>query len=167
MDPRLTCIFTRRSVRRYLRKPVSEEDIRGLLEAAMAAPSANNSRPWHFVAVTDERTLKALSDVHPHGKMLAGAPLGVVVCADPALSDWWEHDCSAANENLLIAAAALGLGAVWLGVHLIEDREQAVRDVLGIPDTLSVLSIVSLGHPDEEKDPRTQYDENRIHRDRW
>jgi nitroreductase len=160
-------IFFRRSIRKYTNEPVSEADIQTLLEAAMAAPSASNNKPWHFVVVTQRETLDALADAHPHGKMLAQAPLCIAVCGDPDLSRYWEQDCSAATENLLLAATALGLGAVWLGVHPREDRITAVRQVLGIPDDVSPLNLISIGHPAEEKEPRTQYDEARVHRGRW
>jgi len=167
MDERLSFIFARRSVRRYQDEPVSDQDIRALLEAAMAAPSANNSRPWHFVAVTDREVLEALAARHPYGKMLPRAGLCIAVCADPSLSAWWEHDCSAAVENILIAAAALGLGGVWLGVCGRAEREEAVREILHIPEKISVLCLVSIGHPAETPEPRTQYDRARVHHGRW
>jgi nitroreductase len=163
----IQAIFARRSIRRYTAEPVSKDDIRTLLEAAMAAPSASNSQPWHFVVVNDRETLDALAEAHPYGKMLFQAPLCIVVCGDLARSDHWVQGCSAATENLLVAATALGLGAVWLGVHPREDRAAAVRQVLGIPKTIIPLNLISIGYPAEEKPPRTQYDEARVHRQRW
>jgi nitroreductase len=160
-------IFTRRSIRRYMADPVGEEDVKTLLEAAMAAPSAGNSQPWHFVAVTDRQTLDALGEVHAYGKMLFEAPLCIAVCGDPSRSQHWVQDCSAAAENLLLAAAALGLGAVWLGVHPEADRAAAIRKVLCIPESIVPLNLISMGYPAEEKAPRTQYDERRVHRERW
>lgn len=161
-------IFARRSIRRYTAEPVSEADIKTLLEAAMAAPSASNLKPWHFVVVTERRTLDGLAEAHPYGKMLFEAPLCIAVCGDPAISErYWVQDCSAAAENLLLAATALGLGAVWLGVYPNEERVAAMRQVLGIPETIVPLNLISIGHPMEEKEPRTQYDESRVHRERW
>jgi nitroreductase len=160
-------IFSRRSIRKYTGEPVSEADIKTLLEAAMAAPSASNIKPWHFVVVTQREMLDALADAHPHGKMLAQAPLCIAVCGDPDLSRYWEQDCSAATENLLVAAAAMGLGAVWLGVHPRDDRTGFTRQILGIPENVFPLNLISIGHPAEEKEPRTQYDEARVHRERW
>jgi nitroreductase len=133
----------------------------------MSAPSGSNQRPWHFVVVTDRQTLHALAEAHPYGKMLASAGAGIAVCGDPAISDWWVQDCSAATENILIAAAGLGLGAVWVSSHGRPEREQAIRDVLGIPERIGVLSLLSIGHPAEEKQARTQYDRVRVHRGRW
>lgn len=167
MDTRLSMIFARRSVRQYSDKPVGDADLRALLEAGMAAPSANNRRPWHFVAVRDRAVLAALAEAHPYGKMLAGAGLGIAVCADPSIAGSWVVDCSAAAENILVAAAGVGLGGVWLGVHGAPDREAALRKVLGIPEKFSILALLSIGHPAERKEPRTQYDEARVHRDRW
>ena len=167
MDERLEIIFSRRSIRRYTGEPVTESEIQSLLEAGMAAPSASNRKPWHFVVVTDRQILQELGDKHPYGRMIATASVGIAVCGDPAISEWWVQDCTAATENILIAVAGLGLGGVWLGCHGRPEREQAVRDVLDIPKTIGVLSLLSIGRPGEEKEARTQYEPARIHRDRW
>ena len=167
MDPRLDIIFARRSIRRYTSEPLTEAEMDSLLEAGMAAPSASNQQPWHFVTVTDKGILQALSNVHPYAKMLPGAALAIAVCGDPALSDWWVQDCSAATENILVAAAGLGLGGVWLGCHGRPEREQAVRDVLGIPQEVGVLSLLSIGHPGESREARTQYNPARVHENQW
>jgi len=161
-------IFSRRSIRSYTAEAVSAEQVKTLLEAAMAAPSASNLKPWHFVVVTNRQTLDSLAESHPHGKMLFEAPLCIAVCGDRSMSArYWVQDCSAATENLLLAAAALGLGAVWLGVHPIEERVRDIRQVLNLPDTIIPLNLISIGHPAEEKEPRTQYEETRVHRERW
>jgi nitroreductase len=167
MDERLNIIFSRRSIRAYTGEPLSEAEITTLLEAGMAAPSASNRKPWHFVVVRDRQTLQALADAHPYGKMIAGAGVGIAVCGDPAISDWWVQDCTAATENILIAVTGLGLGGVWLGCHGQPAREQAVRDVLGIPSRIGVLSLLSIGRPAEEKRARTQYDPARVHAEKW
>ena len=164
----LELIFARRSIRVYTGEPVTEGELRSLLEAGMAAPSARNLRPWHFVATRDRAALRALAGAHPHGAMLAGAAAAICVCGDTEISpDFWIQDCAAATENILVAAAALGLGAVWLGCHPREERVSAIRDVLGIPRRTGVLSLVSIGRPGETKEPRTQYDETRVHHDKW
>jgi len=139
-----------------------------MLEAAMAAPSASNLKPWHFVVITDRQKLDNLAKVHPYGRMLLEAPLCIAVCGDKTISaDFWVQDCSAAAENLLLAATALGLGAVWLGVYPREDRVSAIRKVLNLPKTIVPLNLIPIGHPAEEKEPRTQYDELRVHREQW
>ncbi len=161
-------IFARRSIRKYTAELVKDKDVRTLLEAAMAAPSSANRKPWHFVAVSNRQTLDNLARVHPHGKMLFEAPLCIAVCGDTTISPRvWVQDCSAATENLLLAAVTLGLGAVWLGVYPRESRIHPIRKVLGLPETIVPLNLISIGHPAEEKEPRTQYDELRVHREHW
>ena len=161
-------ILARRSIRKYTQEPVKKADVKALLEAAMAAPSASNRKPWHFVAVTRRETLDTLAEAHRYGKMLFHAPLCVAVCGDTSVSErFWVQDCSAATENLLLAATALGLGAVWLGVYPSEDRVRDVREILGIPERYTPLNLISIGHPAEEKEPRTQYDESRVHHEKW
>jgi len=160
-------IFARRSIRKYTAELVSEKDVRTMLEAAMAAPSASNRKPWHFIVVTDRRTLDKLAKVHPYGKMLSEAPLCIAVCGDKTISPrYWVQDCSAATENLLLSATALGIGAVWLGVHP-RERVNPIRKVLNIPENIIPLNLISIGHPAEDKEPRTQYDELRVHRGQW
>ena len=161
-------ILARRSIRRYTGDPVESEDIRKLLEAGMAAPSSRDRKPWHFVVVTGREILNKLAEAHPYGRMLAEAGAAIAVCGDTGTSpDYWVQDCSASTENILIAAAALGLGAVWLGCHPRDERVDAIREVLGIPEDMGVLSLISIGKPAEHKDPRTQYDEKRVHRESW
>lgn len=161
-------IFSRRSIRKYTNEPMKEESMKTLLEAGMAAPSSNNRKPWHFVVVRDRGTLQKLAEAHPHGKMLGDAAAAIAVCGDTELSPvYWIQDCCAATENILIAVAALGLGAVWLGCHPREERVDPIKKILGIPESAGVLSLIALGHPAEQKSPRTQYDELRIHREKW
>jgi nitroreductase len=168
MDKRLSVLFSRRSVRSYTGAPVSENDVTALLEAGMAAPSASNRKPWHFVAVTERARLAQLATIHPYGKMLSSAGLCIGICGDRDISpDFWVQDCSAATESILVAAAMLGLGSVWLGVHPRAERESELKQFFGIPDHVGLLCLVAVGHPVEPPDPRTQYDEPRVHRERW
>ena len=168
MDERPSALFSRRSVWKYADTPVSKVDVKALLEAGMAAPSANNRKPWHFVTVTSRLRLNRLAATHPHGKMLASARLCIGVCGDrDAAPDFWVQDCSAATENILVAAAMLGLGAVWLGVHPRVERERELKRFLGIPENVGLLCLIAVGHPAEHPAARTQYDEQRVHRVRW
>ncbi len=161
-------IFARRSIRAYTAEPVSKADLTKLLEAGMAAPSSRDLKPWHFVVVEDRATLERLAAAHERGRMLAGAGAAIAVCGDTAVSpQFWIQDCSAATENILVAATGLGLGAVWLGCHPREHRVRAIREVLAIPERFGILSLVSIGHPAEKKEPRTQYDEERVHHEKW
>ena len=161
-------IFARRSIRKYMRKPVSKRDLKTMLEAAMAAPSASNRKPWHFITITNRDTLDKLARAHPYAKMLLEAPLCIAVCGDTTLSArYWVQDCSAATENLLLAAVALGLGAVWLGVFPREERVNPIRRILNVPEHIVPLNLISIGHPAEEKEHRTQYDKQRVHHEQW
>ncbi len=174
MSPQLTVdnLFARRSIRQYTDEAVSDEEIRVLLEAAMAAPSAGNRKPWHFVVVTDAQLREQIAASHPHAGMVRQAPVCIVPCGQPSLSfedrsDFWIQDLSAATENILLAATALGLGSVWCGVHPVQERVREAREILGIPEDVIALCYIAIGHPAEEKEPRTQYDEERVRRDRW
>lgn len=159
-------ILARRSIRKYTDQPVSPEQIRRLLEAAMAAPSANNHQPWHFVVVTQRDTLNRLAEVHPYAKMLYEAPVCIAVCGEPE-NTYWVQDCAAAAQNILLAATEMGLGSVWMGVHPSGDREHSVRDLLGMPPHYSPLCLIAVGHPAEEREPRTQYQQSRVHHEHW
>lgn len=100
-------MFTRRSIRKYTQDPVDDEDLKLLLKAAMLAPSASNRQPWHFVVVRDANVRAAIAERHPYAKMAADAPLLIVVCADlneEKTPGFWVQDCSAATQNILLAA---------------------------------------------------------------
>lgn len=164
----LDWIFARRSIRRFTSEPVTEEQIELLLQAAMAAPSASDRKPWHFVVVQERSTLDRIAALHPYAEMCREAPLAIAVCAELEFDPrYWVQDCSAATENLLLAATALGLGAVWLGVHPRPEREEPLKELLGVPAGHEMLAIVALGHGREHKPPRTQYDPALVHRESW
>jgi nitroreductase len=163
-------VLSRRSIRKYTSEPVPDGVVERLLHASMAAPSAGNQQPWQFVVIRDRATLSAITEVHPYSKMLPEAPVAVVVCGDATGCKWprmWEQDCAAATENLLIEAQRLGLGAVWLGVHPLEERVSGIRALLGMPVSVVPFAVVPLGHPAESKPPADRYDEARVHRERW
>jgi nitroreductase len=166
----LDAILSRRSIRRYTDKPVLPETVRTLLEAAMAAPSANNKQPWHFVVVTERFILDAIPKFHPYSRMLFEAPLAILVCGDTSIEShpgYIAQDCSAAVENILIAAQGLGLGAVWLGVYPREERMVGMKDLLKIPDGILPFALISFGYPAEEKPPSNRYSGSRVHHNKW
>ncbi len=163
----LDLIKSRRSIRKYTAEPVTDEQVQAMLEAAMAAPSANNAQPWEFVVVRDAGLRQQLAATHSWSYMAADAPVVFVVLGDPRRSDHWVEDSSAATQNLLLAATALGLGGVWVGIYPRAEREAHVRKALGIPEGKRVLCLVPVGHPAEHKPPRTQYDPAKVHRDRY
>ena len=169
----LDYIFQRRSIRRYHEKPVEDEKLDQLLQAAMAAPSASNTRPWEFVVITNDEAIDRFREGLQYGKFYA--PAAIVVCANPDLDtvkkpdsfDFWTQDCSAATENILLAAAGLGLGTCWLGIFPREQNIKLVREVAGLPETIIPLNVIYVGYPSKEKEARTQYDPTRIHRERY
>ena len=162
-------ILTRRSIRRFTPEPVPSSDQEALLRAAMAAPSAKDLRPWTFVVIDDRAVLKGITEFHPASSMLLEAPLAIVVCGDLErdAGGYWVQDCSAAAENVLLAAHAIGLGGVWLGVHTRPEREHALRSLLHLPAHVEPLCILAIGHPAETPPPKDRYDPARVHRNRW
>lgn len=166
----LEAVMGRRSIRQYTDEPVDTGDVETLLRAAMAAPSAGNQQPWRFVVVSDPALLGELAEATPYSTPAGRAPLVVAVCGDPAAErhpGYWVQDCSAATQNLLVAAHGIGLGAVWIGVYPIEERVTAVKRILGIPDGITPLGLVAIGHPAETKPPAERFDEAHVHRDGW
>ncbi len=163
----LKTIFSRRSIRIYDRKKLDKETITNLLKAAMAAPSGSNSRPWEFVVVTDEDKINLLRSKINYGNY--NAPAIIIVCGNTAIAQnesaykYWVQDCSAATENLLVAAAGMGLGTCWVASYPKEDVMKLLRETLGIPEDVFPLNLIYVGYPAEEKTPRTQYDETRVH----
>jgi nitroreductase len=162
-------ILTRRSIRKYTPEPVSDETVTELLKAAMSAPTAAGE-VWDFVIVRDRSILEGVAKFHPHAEMLKSAAVAILVCGSPTIEKLpgrWVLDCAAATENILIAANALGLGAVWVGIYPVEERIKGMRSLLGIPDHVVPLSMVSIGHPGEKKAPPSRFRQERVHRDRW
>jgi nitroreductase len=163
----LDLIKRRRSIRQYTNQDVSEEEVRQLLEAAMSAPSGRALDPWHFVVVRAAATRARLAQTHTFSDMCSRAPVVIAVCGDEKLSDHWISDGAAATENLLLAATALGLGTVWVGIYPRAEREAHVREVLGIPPHIRILCLVPVGHPAEEKVPRTRYKAEKVHYEKF
>jgi nitroreductase len=169
MEP-LECIMSRRSVRRFTADPVDEDTLELLLRAAMSAPSAGNQQSWRFVVLDDRDARVRVAECSPYAKMLPDAGVGIVVCGETVGEKhpgYWVQDCAAAVENLLLAACALGLGAVWLGFHPNQERASCCAEVLGLPDHVVPLAVVAVGHPAEQKPPADRYDPLFVHRDRW
>ena len=163
----LEIIFSRRSIRNYQERKVERETLVRLLQAGMAAPTAANAQPWEFVVVDEPEGLESLRACLPFGRY--NNPAAIVVCGNPEIANnsvgkmYWVQDCSAATENILIAAAGMGLGSVWIGIFPLESRVEAVRKALNIPGGVTPLGAVYIGYPAEQKEARTQYDEHRVH----
>ncbi len=166
----LTALHTRRSVRSFTDQPVAEEDIRALLDAAMIAPSAGNAQPWQFVVITDKAVLEQVPAINPYAAMAPRAPLGILVCGDLKAEKYhgfWVQDCSAAIQNILLAALARNLGTVWTGIYPVEDRIQGFRRLCGLPGHIEPLALVLAGRPNQKQEHKSRYDESKIHRNVW
>ncbi len=166
----MEAILGRRSIRKYRDQTIPGDLIKELMEAAMSAPSAGNEQPWHFIVIDERNILNRIPDFHPFSQMLKEAPVAILVCAELKLQKYkgfWVQDCSAATQNVLIAAHAKGLGAVWLGIYPMEERIEGIRKLLAIPEDVVPLSLISLGYPDEKKDPANRFNPVRVHHNRW
>jgi nitroreductase len=166
----LESIFTRRSIRKYTDRPVPEDLVTELLRAAMAAPSAGNEQAWQFIVIRDRALLDAIPKFHPYSAMLKHASVAILVCGDltrEKFKGYWVQDCSAATQNILLAATAKGLGAVWTAVYPLEDRVAGMRKLLNLPDHVIPLSLVPIGFPAEQPGRADRFDAERVHKDRW
>ena len=165
----LEAIHTRRSIRRFAETPVTDEQVEVLLKAAMAAPSAKNEQAWRFVVIRNREILEEIRRQHPYAGMLATAPLAIAVLGDRTHlthPDYWVVDCSAASQNLLLAAHELGLGAVWLGVFPREERMNELTRILHLPEHLPPLNLIAVGVPAEQKPQVDRYRPEVVYRDR-
>lgn len=166
----MDALFKRRSIRAYKSTPVSQENIEYILRAAMAAPSAGNQQPWHFIIIDDRSLLDQVPEVHPYAMMCRQSPAAILVCADPSLEKhkgYWVQDCSAAVQNILIAATEKGLGSVWLGVYPREERMEGLKKLLRIPEEIIPFALIALGYPAEKKEPADRYNQERLHKNAW
>lgn len=171
-DEKIRSMMGRRSIRTYDDRVIDEASIETILQVAMAAPSACAKDPWRFIVVRDKRTLARIADGLPNGKMLVAASVGIVVCGDiveahDCQESYLLQDCSAAIENILLGATALGIGTCWLGVHPRPDRIEHVRRVLQIPSTIIPVACVSCGYPAEIRPPRTRFRSEHVHHETW
>lgn len=167
-------ILSRKSVRAYTDQPVSRAQIDALLRAAMAAPTGRDMRPWKFIVIDDKEMLKTLAEQLPYAKMLPEAQAAVLVCGDLSVTDDkgnpsgnWMFDCSAATENLLLAAESMGLGAVWTAVYPYDERLRPVTEVMQLPDYIVPLNVIPIGYPKGNPQPKDKYDADNIHYNGW
>lgn len=166
----INAIHTRRSVRRFTDAPVTEHQVERLLRAAMAAPSAMNGQPWRFVVIRDAEVLAQLSEVSPYAGPVARGPVAIAVLAHPtsaAASNRWTMDCSAATQNMLLAAHASGLGTCWIGIFPEAEREAAVAKLLGVADDMRVLCLVAVGVPEGAGAEVDRYNPEFVRQERW
>lgn len=166
-------IHQRKSVRSFTSEKMSKEQLETLVRAGMAAPTAVNMQPWAFIAINDRATLDQLGEELPYAKMLKKANAAIVVCGDlqKALDGWeqifWVQDCSAASQNILLAAESLGLGAVWTAAYPAEDRMATVSKILNLPDHIMPLNVIPVGYPDGDIEPKDKWDSENLHWNKW
>lgn len=167
-------ILTRTSVRQYdTTRTISPDTVETLLRAAMSAPTAVNKQPWQFVVLDNREAIDSLSEYLPYAKMLEHAPLAIVTCGDLTQAiegegeTYWIQDVSAATENLLLAAHALGLGAVWTGVYPIAERVAGVQKALAMPDSIVPLAVVPIGYPAMEQAPKDKWKPEKVHYNKY
>jgi nitroreductase len=171
METDLDFIFKRRSIRKYQEKDVESEKIELLLKAAMSAPTAMNFQPWEFVVITEVERINKIKSALTFAN--SNAPLVICVCGNlKGLNQlvkerFWVQDCTAATENILLAAAALGLGSVWCGVHPINMYVKKVSEIMELPTGVIPLNALFIGYPAEEKEARTQYKPEKVHHQKY
>ncbi len=162
-NPAIENILTRRSVRSYTDQDVEPEKLEAILEAGMAAPSGKNGQPWDFIVLPRREILDEMAERLPYAKMLREARVAIAVCADRTKSPYWYVDCSAAAENILLAAHALGLGAVWTATYPYRDRMDVVKELCGLPGSYDSLCVIPVGYPAREARPKDNFDAGKIH----
>ncbi|VVS92553.1 nitroreductase family protein [Desulfoluna spongiiphila] len=172
MDP-FNIFYQRKSVRKFTEENVSRETLTQLIRAAMAAPTAGNKQPWAFVAVDAPEVLARLGAVLPYAGFVKGAPAAIVVCGDLSKAfdgveePFWVQDCSAATQNILLACEMKGLGAVWTGVYPLQERMDAVSDILNLPDHIVPLNVIPLGTPSGTPKPKEKWAPENLHWQAW
>ena len=169
-NPVIEAIMTRRSIRHYTRRDVDKSLIDLLLKSAMHAPSARNEQPWHFIVIDQAELFEKIMKVHPYASMLSEAEVAILVCGDEKLElskGYWPVDCSAATQNILLAAHSLGLGAVWLGVYPRKERMDGIRGIFNLPAHVQPFSLVSAGFPAEAKKFPDRFKEERVRWNQW
>jgi nitroreductase len=172
MSDAITVIHSRKSVRNFTGQTVSRALLDKIVRAGMAAPSAVNRQPWSFVVVTDRKMLDMLNDELPYAKMLGKAGAAIIVCAIPdkaydGSKEFAIIDSTLAGENILLAAEALGLGAVWTATYPYEERMDVVRKVLGIPGNVIPLNVIPIGYPVGTDKPKNKYKPENVHWEKW
>jgi nitroreductase len=166
----LEAIHTRRSIRKFEDKTIPPEILKKIVNAAMAAPSAGNSQPWEFIVLTEKKVLAQVPAINPYAQMAVGAPAAVLVCGKLEVEKfpgYWVVDCSAATQNMLLAAHSLGLGAVWTGIYPQQDRMDGFARLLGLPDRITAHSLVVMGYPAQSLPAQDRFRLDRVHCNRW
>ncbi|MBF0485656.1 MAG: nitroreductase family protein [Candidatus Omnitrophica bacterium] len=173
MNKVIETILTRRSIRKFTGEPVDLKDLEAMVKAGMSAPTSRDTRHFRFVIVNDLAVVKKLADSLPYAKMLLTSRHAIVVASDfsvahgGTLTDYWAQDCSAAAENVLLAAHALGYGACWTAAHPRPERVAIVKEILGLPESVMPLCVIAVGKPTGEEKPRDKFNPEHVFLNRW
>ena len=173
INPTLETIFNRTSIRSYSDQKVEKDQIMTLLKAGMSAPSAVNKQPWEFIVIDDKDLMGKIGDEFKNAGMVKKASCAIIVCGDMNLTlggdvqEFWVQDCSAATENILLAAHSLGLGAVWCGVYPNKERAENLKNLLSLPEHIVPLNIIPIGVREKEQEPKDKWKEEKIHWNKW
>jgi nitroreductase len=166
----MDAILKRHSVRSYSPESIDDTIIEKIVHAGMAAPSAMGSKPWHFVVISDRGKMDAIMHIHPYAQMLSQAQRAILVCGDinaEILPDFFQQDCAAATENILIAATSLGLGSVWVGLYPNANYRRDFKKLFNLPDGVEPFALVPLGFPNHALEPSDRFDASRVHANGW
>jgi nitroreductase len=165
----IKALMSRRSVRTWTNEPVTEEERKIIMEAAMNAPSAADARPWHFVTMDDPAIINQFTELGGT-EMLSESTFMVLVCGDQSKEiypGFWPQDCSCAAQNMQLAAHDIGIGCVWIAIYPLEERVEKCRTVLDVPEAITPFALLAMGVPNEVLPPEYRYDEERLHTNRW
>ena len=161
-------ILNRKSVRKYSDKKVEKEKIDTILKCAMAAPSAMNKQPWELLVITDKEKLEKIAEIAPNASYAKNSQVTIIVCGDKNISDkFWEQDCCAVTENILLAAEALDLGAVWCAVYPLDEKVVGIKNLFTLPENIIPLNIIPIGYPFTKEEPKQKYNAKKIHNNNW
>ncbi len=166
----LSNIQTRFSVRWFTDQEVSDYEVNSLLDAGFCAPSAKNSRPWHFIVIRDRETLKKISEASSYAKMVVRSNLTILICADSSKNPSEKHlveDCSAAAQNILLAAHAMELGAVWCGINPKSDFYHTISELMELPEGIIPMMLIPIGYPDESRTQIERFEPKKVHKEKW
>lgn len=166
----MNSIFKRRSIRKYLDNDISDAMVEEIIKAGMAAPSAGDERPWHFIVVRNKSTMLEFPKFHQYAQMLKDAPVAIVVCGDlnrQTYEGFWIQDCSAAIQNMLLQVTEMGLGSVWVGIYPDKNRVEKTKELLDLPGNIVPVAVLPIGVPGEIKPATNRYDKKMIHVEKW
>lgn len=166
----IEALLGRRSIRKYKDQKISNENINEVLKAAMYAPTAMNLKAWQFIVIDDKAVLVQTINSIPYAEMLKQSAAAILVCGDSEIEkneSWLLQNCSAATQNILLAAHGLGIGSCWIAIHGMDDVYKKIKNQFKLPDNIIPVSLISLGYPDEVVTAEERFKQEKIHYNKW